>query len=56
MICCTVCKNNGYCPLWKSEKVTARGNWGAGYRLKLGVITHKGMDLAMNCKKFQKMI
>ncbi len=60
MINCTECKNNGYCPLWKSEKIDVRIRAERGYPinycLQMVVTISKGEYIAKHCEKFQKMI
>ena len=60
MLCCTECKNSGYCPLWKSEKVNVRimreREAPINYCLEMVRLIDIGEDLAKNCEKFQNMI
>ena len=60
MICCTECKNNHYCPLWKGEKVNVRimreREEPINYCLEMVRLINVGEDFAKNCEKFQKMI
>ncbi len=60
MISCTECKNSGYCPFWKGEKANLRVEASQEYPinqcLQMGVLVHKGIDIATICKKFQKNI
>ncbi len=60
MISCTVCKNNGCCPLWKSEKIDIRLRCERGSSFdtnwQMVAIINHGEDLAENCKNFQKRI
>ena len=60
MISCTECKNNGYCPFWKSEKVDMREIFeyrgSINYCLQMATIINHGEDIAENCEKFQKFI
>ncbi len=57
---CTECKNNGYCPLWKSEKIDARTccerECPINYCYQMVITINAGEVLAENCEKFQKMI
>ena len=59
MICCTECKNSGYCPLWKSEKIDIRTHCENVCPINLCAqmvqVIYKGEDLAQNCEKFQKI-
>ena len=59
MISCTECKNNNYCPLWKSEKVSIRNmreyEVPINYCLEMVRLINNGEDFAKNCEKFQKM-
>ena len=59
MISCTVCKNNGYCPFWKSEKVNARLEHEnvvpINYFTEAVALMNAGEDIAINCEKFQKV-
>ncbi len=60
MISCTECKNSGYCPLWKSEKVNIRNlceqNQPLNYILQMANTINCGEYLAPGCEKFQKNI
>ena len=60
MISCTECKNNGYCPLWKDEKINMRAGFecsgSVNYCLQMATVINRGEDIAENCEKFQKMI
>ena len=57
---CTECKNNGYCPFWKSEKVNMRimreREVPINFCLEMVRLLNIGEDFAQNCEKFQKMI
>ena len=59
MISCTECKNNGYCPLWKSEKINVRimreREEPINYCLEMVRLLNIGEDFAKNCEKFKKM-
>ena len=58
MTSCTECKNNGYCPLWKSEKVdlqiVCNVGWHIAHCTQLALQINRGKVLAKNCEKFQK--
>lgn len=60
MINCTECKNAGYCPFWKGEKVNVRVmrecEVPINYCLEMARLITIGEDIAVNCEKFQKNI
>ncbi len=57
MISCMICKNNGYCPLWKSRKVEVRTYCESFIDPTLYTVKtfRHGGYIAGDCKKFQKM-
>ena len=59
MISCTECKNSGYCPFWKSEKIDIRNYIEHEVPLNLCLqmvkLINLGEYLAENCKKLQKI-
>lgn len=60
MTCCTECRNNGYCPLWKGEKVNIRNLCDQvnplDFILQMANMINCGEYLAPSCKKFKKII
>ncbi len=60
MTSCTECRNNGYCPLWKSEKIDLRASFecsgSVNYCKQMATMINVGEILAINCKKFQKYV
>ena len=52
MICCTECRNSGYCIFWKSEKIDMREVFeyrgSVNYCQQLATVVNHGVNLAEN--------